>query len=117
MSKVVFYYFSSKGIGESCRTLMAYGGQEFEDRRIPWKDWPEFKPSKTLANISRWRVNELSKVYVTCFDVPKMAHIFIILLMLCIPVTAVIKCIFFLYFLLNYLGQNERDSCVDTFYF
>ncbi|KAJ8715263.1 hypothetical protein PYW08_005244 [Mythimna loreyi] len=43
MSKVVFYYFDIKGRGEACRLLLAYGGQQFEDRRITAEQWPTFK--------------------------------------------------------------------------
>ncbi|KAJ8712543.1 hypothetical protein PYW07_005385 [Mythimna separata] len=47
MPKVVFYYFPVKALGESARLLLAYGGEEFEDRRVSSEDWPAFKP-KTL---------------------------------------------------------------------
>ncbi|KAJ8715260.1 hypothetical protein PYW08_005241 [Mythimna loreyi] len=47
MSKYVFYYFDTKALGESSRLLMAYGGQEFEDRRHTPEEWPAIKP-KTL---------------------------------------------------------------------
>ncbi|XP_072944941.1 uncharacterized protein [Epargyreus clarus] len=44
MSKIVFYYFPEKALGESIRMLLAYGGNQFEDIRITDDDWPEFKP-------------------------------------------------------------------------
>nr|ADC32118.1 glutathione S-transferase sigma [Antheraea pernyi] len=47
MPKVATYYFPIKALGEGQRMLLAYGGQEFEDKRIPMEEWPEFKP-KTL---------------------------------------------------------------------
>lgn len=46
MTKYVFHYFDGKGLGEACRLLMAYGGQEFEDRRYTKEDWPAVKPSE-----------------------------------------------------------------------
>ena len=51
MTKFVFYYFDVKGLGEGCRLLMVYGGQEFEDRRITREEWPEIKPSEYFCNI------------------------------------------------------------------
>ncbi|XP_075980039.1 glutathione S-transferase 2-like [Anticarsia gemmatalis] len=47
MPKVVYHYFPLKGLGEAPRMLLAYGGQEFEDHRISFEEWPEYK-SKTL---------------------------------------------------------------------
>uniref|UniRef100_A0A2A4J0N1 glutathione transferase n=1 Tax=Heliothis virescens TaxID=7102 RepID=A0A2A4J0N1_HELVI len=47
MPKYVLTYFDGKGVAESSRLLMAYGGEEFEDIRVSFKDWPELKP-KTL---------------------------------------------------------------------
>ncbi|XP_045451455.1 glutathione S-transferase 2-like [Melitaea cinxia] len=51
MPKVVFYYFPVKALGESGRLLLAYGGQEFEDRRIPDEEWPAFKPSMPFGQM------------------------------------------------------------------
>ncbi|XP_021186079.3 glutathione S-transferase 2 [Helicoverpa armigera] len=47
MPKYVITYFNGKGVAESSRLLMAYGGEEFEDRRVSFQEWPELKP-KTL---------------------------------------------------------------------
>ncbi|XP_052755103.1 glutathione S-transferase 2-like [Galleria mellonella] len=41
MPDVSVYYFPIKGLGESIRLLLAYGGQEFEDVRIPKEIWPQ----------------------------------------------------------------------------
>jgi hypothetical protein len=46
MSKVVLTYFPVKGLGESARMILAYGGQEFEDIRINSQKWSELKPCK-----------------------------------------------------------------------
>nr|WOZ07760.1 glutathione S-transferase GSTs5 [Agrotis ipsilon] len=51
MSKVVYYYFDSKALGEAGRLLLAYGGQEFEDRRILWRNWPEFKKNTLFGSL------------------------------------------------------------------
>ncbi|XP_049702481.2 glutathione S-transferase 2 [Helicoverpa armigera] len=52
MSKVVFYYFPVKALGEPSRLLMAYGGQEFEDRRISkGEGWDEFKPKTPFGQM------------------------------------------------------------------
>ncbi|KAJ8712539.1 hypothetical protein PYW07_005381 [Mythimna separata] len=51
MSKVIFYYFDIKGRGESCRLLLAYGGQQFEDRRLTAEQWPAFKPKTRFGQL------------------------------------------------------------------
>nr|QIC35748.1 glutathione S-transferase sigma 1 [Ostrinia furnacalis] len=44
-NKVSFTYFNVKALGESGRLLLAYGGQEFEDKRFTSETWPEIKPT------------------------------------------------------------------------
>ncbi|XP_063829717.1 glutathione S-transferase 2-like [Ostrinia nubilalis] len=44
-NKVTFTYFESKALGESGRLLLAYGGQEFEDKRFNAETWPKIKPT------------------------------------------------------------------------
>ncbi|KAJ8715264.1 hypothetical protein PYW08_005245 [Mythimna loreyi] len=51
MTNYVFYYFDGKGLGESCRLLLAYGGQEFEDRRVTIEEWPALKPKCLFGKI------------------------------------------------------------------
>ncbi|XP_038222288.1 glutathione S-transferase 2-like [Zerene cesonia] len=51
MPKVVFKYFEVKALGESTRLLLAYGGQEFEDQRIPFDQWPSHKPSTPFGQL------------------------------------------------------------------
>ncbi|CAH2246216.1 jg3689 [Pararge aegeria aegeria] len=51
MPNVVFYYFPVKALGEAVRMLLAYGGQEFEDNRVPMEKWPEFKPSTPFGQM------------------------------------------------------------------
>ncbi|XP_026318447.1 glutathione S-transferase 2-like [Hyposmocoma kahamanoa] len=51
MLKVVLYYFALKAMGESTRMLLAYGGQEFEDRRLTEEQWPEFKPKTPFGQM------------------------------------------------------------------
>ncbi|KAJ2940404.1 hypothetical protein O0L34_g83 [Tuta absoluta] len=51
MPKVVFSYFPVKALGEGPRMLLAYGGQEFEDRRIPSEQWPEYKPQTPFGQM------------------------------------------------------------------
>ncbi|KAJ2940405.1 hypothetical protein O0L34_g84 [Tuta absoluta] len=51
MPKVVFTYFPSKALGEGPRMLLAYGGQEFEDRRIQPEQWPELKPQMPFGQM------------------------------------------------------------------
>ncbi|KAJ8712540.1 hypothetical protein PYW07_005382 [Mythimna separata] len=51
MTNYVFYYFDGKGLGEASRLLMAYGGQQFEDRRVTPQEWPAFKPKCLFGQI------------------------------------------------------------------
>nr|WGO51743.1 glutathione S-transferase sigma 2 [Ectropis grisescens] len=51
MPKVKFYYFNAKALGEASRMLMAYGGQEFEDKRVSTADWPDFKPKTPFGQM------------------------------------------------------------------
>nr|AVC05621.1 glutathione S-transferase sigma 1 [Heortia vitessoides] len=51
MPKVVFSYFPVKALGESARLLLSYGGQDFEDKRVPPESWPEFKPSTPFGQM------------------------------------------------------------------
>ncbi|XP_038222282.1 glutathione S-transferase 2-like isoform X3 [Zerene cesonia] len=51
MPKVVFKYFEAKAVGEPIRLLLAYGGQEFEDQRIPFAQWPSVKPTTPFGQM------------------------------------------------------------------
>ncbi|KAG6447463.1 hypothetical protein O3G_MSEX004981 [Manduca sexta] len=51
MPKVSFYYFQLKSLGESQRMLLAYGGQEFEDIRIEFEKFSEFKPETPFGQL------------------------------------------------------------------
>ncbi|XP_075980037.1 glutathione S-transferase 2-like [Anticarsia gemmatalis] len=51
MPKVVYHYFPCKALGEGGRLLLSYGGQEFEDDRIPSEKWPEFKPKTVFGQM------------------------------------------------------------------
>ncbi|XP_049876434.1 glutathione S-transferase 2-like [Pectinophora gossypiella] len=51
MPKVVFSYFPVKALGEGPRLLLAYGGQDFEDKRIPSEQWPEYKPKTPFGQM------------------------------------------------------------------
>nr|XP_034834990.1 uncharacterized protein LOC117991505 [Maniola hyperantus] len=51
MPNVVFYYFPVKALGEAGRMLLAYGGQEFDDRRVPMEQWPEIKPTTPFGQM------------------------------------------------------------------
>ncbi|XP_063829716.1 glutathione S-transferase 2 [Ostrinia nubilalis] len=50
-NKVSFTYFNSKALGESGRLLLAYGGQEFEDKRFTSETWPEIKPTTPFGQV------------------------------------------------------------------
>ncbi|XP_053619370.1 glutathione S-transferase 2-like [Plodia interpunctella] len=64
MPKVEFYYFQAKALGEGARMLLAYGGQEFKDIRIPDNDWPQFKP-KTPYGMMPYMIID-GKIYTQC---------------------------------------------------
>ncbi|CAG9564479.1 unnamed protein product [Danaus chrysippus] len=48
---VVLYYFPVKALGEAIRLLLAYGGQEFKDERVPMEKWPSVKSSMPFGQM------------------------------------------------------------------
>ncbi|KPI99798.1 Glutathione S-transferase 2 [Papilio xuthus] len=44
LKNVKVTYFDGAGTAEAIRWLLAYGGQEFEDIRVGFADWPALKP-------------------------------------------------------------------------
>ena len=46
--KVKLLYFDTFGRAEIIRTILNYGGIEFEDKRFKVEEWPQTKPSKKL---------------------------------------------------------------------
>ncbi|XP_012268124.1 glutathione S-transferase-like [Athalia rosae] len=44
-------YFPVKGLGETIRFLLSYGGVEFEDARFQIEDWPKLKPSTPFGQV------------------------------------------------------------------
>ena len=44
--KVHMLYFDTYGRAEIIRTILNYGGIEFEDERFQVEEWPRVKPSK-----------------------------------------------------------------------
>ncbi|XP_045522898.1 glutathione S-transferase 2-like [Pieris brassicae] len=57
MENVTLSYFPFKGLGEGIRMLLTYGGQKFEDKRIPWEQWPEFKPKTPFGQMPMLQAN------------------------------------------------------------
>ncbi|KAM3957902.1 glutathione S-transferase 2-like isoform 2-T2 [Aphomia sociella] len=57
MPQVVFHYFPVKALGESIRLLLSYGGQEFQDDRVPSEKWPEFKPKTPFGQMPLLEMN------------------------------------------------------------
>ncbi|XP_075980040.1 glutathione S-transferase 2-like [Anticarsia gemmatalis] len=50
--KVIYYYFDEKAFGEAIRLLLAYGGQEYEDRRINFDtEWADFKKNAPFGTL------------------------------------------------------------------
>ena len=42
------HYFNLRGRAELCRLIFAYAGQEYEDHRFEFDEWPEIKASKSV---------------------------------------------------------------------
>ncbi|CAG4942572.1 unnamed protein product [Parnassius apollo] len=53
MPKIKFYYFNLKALGESCRLLLAYAGEEFEDIRVSMEEWEEMKPNAAVVHYEK----------------------------------------------------------------
>ncbi|XP_075980036.1 glutathione S-transferase 2-like [Anticarsia gemmatalis] len=51
MSKVVFYYFNVKALGEGARLLLSYGGEEFVDHRVDLDEWPKLKEKTPFGQL------------------------------------------------------------------
>lgn len=43
-------YFNSKGRAEVMRQILAYGGQDFEDKRLDPEQWMDLKKSEIIKN-------------------------------------------------------------------
>nr|APW77577.1 glutathione S-transferase sigma 1 [Pieris rapae] len=69
MANVKFYYFPVKALGESVRLLLSYGGQDFEDKRIPMEDWPAFKPSTPFGQMPVLEID--GKTYAQSFAISR----------------------------------------------
>ncbi|XP_075980043.1 glutathione S-transferase 2-like [Anticarsia gemmatalis] len=70
MSKVTLYYFQAKAAVEGIRTLLAYGGQEFEDRRLEFgEEWLKFKPNTPLGTLPVLNID--GKEYATCLAISR----------------------------------------------
>jgi len=50
---VKYYYFDGRGIGEPIRMILAYGGVDFEDIRIPYNKFPPTLPPD-IRTKARW---------------------------------------------------------------
>ncbi|CAK1555833.1 unnamed protein product [Leptosia nina] len=61
MSKVEVHYFDVRGLGEAIRTLLAYGGEKFEDIRYTDEQWEEFRSSTPFGQLPILVIN--GKVY------------------------------------------------------
>jgi glutathione S-transferase len=51
MSKITLTYFDGRGRGEIIRLLLAYGGADYEDKRIKREDWAALKPSAPFGQV------------------------------------------------------------------
>ncbi len=54
--KIVLTYFDTTGRAELSRIIMAYGGIQYEDKRLTGEEWQKFKPSRfTPGNTQRFK--------------------------------------------------------------
>ncbi|XP_035668483.1 hematopoietic prostaglandin D synthase-like [Branchiostoma floridae] len=44
-------YFDGRGRAETCRLLLAAGGIEYEDNRLPQEQWPAFQPKTPFGQL------------------------------------------------------------------
>jgi glutathione S-transferase len=52
MSKPILTYFDfPRSRGEECRLALFLAGVDFEDRRIPYKEWPALKPTTPFGSL------------------------------------------------------------------
>ncbi|CAF4930343.1 unnamed protein product [Pieris macdunnoughi] len=51
MSKISVHYFNERGLGEAIRTLLAYGGEDFDDIRYTDEEWEKFQPSTPFGQL------------------------------------------------------------------
>merc|ERR1711953_1227913 len=51
MVKVKLTYFNIMGRAETLRWLMLYGGQDFEDHRIEFSEWPQIKQKMKTGQV------------------------------------------------------------------
>lgn len=49
--KYKILYFPITGLAECIRYILSYMGEEFEDVRFGWDEWPEIKPSVYAISI------------------------------------------------------------------
>ncbi|CAK1587226.1 unnamed protein product [Parnassius mnemosyne] len=67
MPKVTLTYFNVKGLGEGIRMLLAYGDQEFEDKRITKDEWPALKPKTPFGQLPVLEID--GKQYAQCLAI------------------------------------------------
>jgi len=51
-------YFNIRGRGEIIRLVFAAGGQKFEDHRIEFAQWPEFKPKTPFGQLPSLEIHD-----------------------------------------------------------
>ncbi|KAE9553767.1 hypothetical protein FO519_003035 [Halicephalobus sp. NKZ332] len=50
-SKFVLYYFNGRAAGEAARLLLIYGGETWEDHRVSFAEWSEFKKNAPFEKL------------------------------------------------------------------
>merc|ERR1711971_454022 len=51
MPNIKLTYFNGRGRGETARLILAYGGMDYEDRRVSFEDMPSLKPSLPFGQL------------------------------------------------------------------
>ena len=55
-------YFNIRGRGEVIRLVFAAAGQKYEDNRIEFANWPEYKPKTPFGALPVLEIHDGSKV-------------------------------------------------------
>ena len=61
MAQYTLFYGNARGRGEVIRLVFAAGGQEFDDKRFEFADWPSFKPKAPFGQMPFLEVTEGGK--------------------------------------------------------
>ena len=61
MGKMKLTYFNLRARAEIARLILAQAGEDYEDKRIEFSDWPALKPCK--INNSNHQIQSIFNIY------------------------------------------------------